>query len=65
MAKNKMKTHKATRKVLTIRPGGTISYKQSGRNHQQYKKADSKTIRQKRKLNTLSKGDRNRLKSVI
>ena len=60
-----MKKHKATGKVLTVRPGGTISYKQSGRNHQQYKKASSKTARQKRKLETLSKGDYNRLKSVI
>ena len=65
MTKTKMKKHKATKKVLTMRPGGTISYKQSGRNHQQYKKANGKTKRQKRNLESLSKGDYNRLKSVI
>ena len=65
MAKVKMKTHKANKKVLTVRPGGSISFKQAGRNKQDYKKPTGKIKRQKRKVQALSKGDRNRLKSVI
>jgi len=65
MTKVKMKTHKATRKTLKTRPGGTVSFKQAGRNKQDYKKPTGKIKRQKRKTAMLSKGDRNRLKSVI
>ena len=64
MAKSKMKKHKATIKVLNKRPGGTISYKHAEGNHKTNKDT-SKQVRQRRNQGTLSKGDRNRLKSVI
>ena len=64
MAKCKQKTHKATKKVLKVRPNGTVSYKKSGGNHKTAKDS-SKAVRQRRKQGTLSKGDVNRLKSVI
>ena len=64
MAKSKMKPHKATGKVVKVRPGGTISYKHAEGNHKTNKDS-SKKIRHRRKQGTLSKGDRNRLKSVI
>ena len=64
MAKGKMKPHKATKKVLKIRKGGTISFKKSGGNHNTAKDS-AKQVRQRRNQGTLSKGDRNRLKSVI
>jgi ribosomal protein L35 len=64
MAKSKMKKHKATMKVLKVRPGGTISYKHAEGNHKTNKDT-SKQVRQRRKKGTLSKGDYNRLKSVI
>ena len=60
----KQKTHKATKKVLNVRPGGTISYKKSGGNHKTNKDS-SKQVRQRRNEGILSKGDRSRLKSVI
>ena len=60
----KQKTHKATKKVLKVRPGGTISYKKSGGNHKTNKDS-GKQVRQRRNKGTLSKGDRSRLKSVI
>ena len=34
MAKNKLKTHKATRKVLNIRQSGSITKQVAGNNHQ-------------------------------
>ena len=64
MAKGKQKTHKATSKVLNIRPGGTISYKKSGGNHKTNKDS-GKQVRQRRNQGELSKGDRSRLKTVI
>ncbi len=60
----KQKTHKATKKVLKVRPGGTISYKKSGGNHKTNKDS-GKQVRQRKNKGTLSKGDRSRLKSVI
>lgn len=64
MAKCKQKTHKATKKVLKVKPNGTVSYKKSGGNHKTAKDG-SKNIRQRRNKGVLSKGDVNRLKSVI
>lgn len=64
MAKGKQKTHKATSKVLNVRPGGTISYKKSGGNHKTNKDS-GKQVRQRRRNGILSKGERNRLTSVI
>ena len=65
MAKGpKQKTHKATKKVINKRPGGTFSYKKSNGNHKTTKDS-SKAVRQRRKQGTVSKGDLSRLKSVI
>jgi len=60
----KQKTHKASKKVLIIRPGGTISYKKSGGNHKTNKDS-AKQVRQRRNKGIASKGDLSRLKSVI
>lgn len=64
MAKCKQKTHKATKKVLKVRKGGTVSYKKAGGNHKTNKDS-AKQVRQRRNQGTLSKGDVNRLKAVI
>ena len=65
MAKGpKQKTHKATKKILNVRPGGTITYKKSGGNHMTSKDT-AKAVRQRRKQGKVSKGDLSRLKSVI
>lgn len=64
MTKIKKKTHKATKKIVNVRPGGTISFKKSGGNHKTNKDS-SKQVRQRRNQGLLSKGDRSRLKSVI
>ena len=61
---NKMKTHKANSKILKVRPGGTVTFKKSGGNHKTNKDS-AKQVRQRRNKGVLSKGDRNRLKSVI
>ncbi len=65
MAKGpKQKTHHATKKVLKVRNGGPITYKKSNGNHMTAKDS-AKAVRQRRNKGTLSKGDYNRLKSVI
>ena len=64
MAKNKQKTHKATKKVLNVRNSGSITYKKSGGNHKTAKDS-AKQTRQRRNQGALSKGDRSRLQSVI
>lgn len=60
----KQKTHKASKKVLNVRPGGTITYKKSGGNHKTNKDS-AKQVRQRRNKGIASKGDLSRLKSVI
>ena len=60
----KQKTHKASKKVLNVRPGGTVSYKKSGGNHKTNKDS-AKQVRQRRNKGIASKGDLSRLKSVI
>ncbi len=60
----KQKTHKASKKVLNVRPGGTITYKKSGGNHKTNKDS-AKQVRQRRNKQIASKGDLSRLKSVI
>lgn len=60
----KQKTHKASKKVLNKRPGGTITYKKSGGNHKTNKDS-AKQVRQRRNKGIASKGDLSRLKSVI
>lgn len=60
----KMKTHKGTKKVLKVRPGGTISIGHPGGRHNTGKKS-AKVNRKKRASSILSKGDERRLKSLI
>ncbi len=64
MAKNKMKTHKATSKVLKKHKSGLITYKRSGGNHQTSKDS-SKEVRQRRLKGKLAKGIAKRLKKAI
>ena len=65
MAKGpKMKTHKASSKVFKKKKNGDLVYKVSGGNHKTSKDS-SKQIRQRRNKGTLSKGEANRIKSVI
>lgn len=65
MAKGpKQKTHKASSKVFKKRANGTLSYKKSGGNHKTSKDS-AKQVRQRRGKGTLSKGDTDRIKSVI
>lgn len=54
--KIKKKTHKATSKVATVRPGGTIKFKHAAGNHKTAKDS-AKQKRQRRKSGNLSKGD--------
>lgn len=60
----KQKTHKATKKIIKVRKGGTVSYKKSGGNHKTNKDS-AKQVRQRRNQGNLSKGELGRLKSVI
>ena len=64
MAKGKMKTHKASKKVLKKHKSGLITYKKSGGNHKTMKDS-AKQVRQRRNNGQLAKGDADRLKSVI
>ena len=64
MAKCKQKTHKSSAKVFNKKKNGELTYMKSGGNHKTGKDS-SKEVRQRRNKGTLSKGDRNRLKSVI
>ncbi len=61
---SKQKTHKASKKVLTKRPGGTIKFKHAGGNHKTAKDS-AKSIRQRRKSGSMNEGVSSRLKSVI
>ena len=63
MKKNKIKTHKATKKTLNVRDGGSISIYHQGLNHNTGKK-NSSFNRRGRKSAALSKADANRLKKV-
>lgn len=60
----KMKTHKGIKKVLNVRPGGTIGIGKPGSRHNTGKQA-TKQNRRNRKGSTLSHADYSRLKSVI
>ena len=60
----KMKTHKASSKVLKKKKNGSIVYKQSGGNHKTAKDS-SKQVRQRRTKGILAKGEADRLKNVI
>ena len=60
----KMKTHKATRKVLNIRQSGSITKQNAGNNHKTGKmnSAQKNKVRAKSEL---SKSDLSRLKNII
>ena len=62
--KNKMKTHKGTKKVLNVRKSGSISVSHQGVLHNTGKRT-SKTNRQKRKNSELHKSDYKRIKDLI
>ena len=62
--KNKMKTHKGTKKVLNIRKSGSISVTHQGGLHNTGKQS-AKRSRQKRKSNGLNNSDLKRVKDLI
>ena len=64
MAKNKMKTHKASSKVFKKRQSGSIGIKSQGTRHNTGKNS-AKRSRQKRKGNELHKSDLKRIKDAI
>ena len=63
MPKNKLKTHKGTKKVLNVRDGGSIKIGHPGTRHNTGKK-NSASNRNGRKASSLSKADANRFKKV-
>ena len=62
--KNKMKTHKGTKKVLNVRKSGTIAITHQGVLHNTGKQT-AKRSRQKRKSNGLNHSDLTRVKDLI
>ena len=64
MKKNKMKTHKGTKKVLNIRQSGSVTVSSQGVNHNTGKNS-AKRSRQKRKGSSLNKSDYKRIKDLI
>lgn len=63
MPKNKLKTHKGTKKVLNVRDGGSIKIGHPGTRHNTGKK-NTASNRSGRVASALSKADANRLKKV-
>ena len=63
-SKNKLKTHKGTKKVLKIRNGGTIKIGRPGSRHNTGKKNSAANIKN-RKGSSLSKADQNRATNLI
>ncbi len=62
--KNKMKTHKGTKKVLNIRKSGSIAIPKQGTLHNTGKRT-AKTNRKKRNQTSISKADYSRIKDLI
>lgn len=62
--KNKMKTHKGTKKVLNVRKSGSIKISSQGILHNTGKRT-AKTNRQKRNGSELHKSDYKRIKDLI
>ena len=62
--KNKMKTHKGTKKVLNVRKSGSISVCHQGGLHNTGKQS-AKRSRQKRNKLELHKSDYKRIKDLI
>jgi ribosomal protein L35 len=64
MAKNKMKTHKASSKVFKKRQSGSIKITSQGINHNTGKNS-AKRSRQKRNKLALHKSDYKRIKDLV
>ncbi|MDD3187253.1 MAG: 50S ribosomal protein L35 [Bacilli bacterium] len=62
--KNKMKTHKGTKKVLKIHPSGTITIGRPGSRHNTGKKSTNSN-RKNRAGSVLSNSDYKRIKTII
>ncbi len=60
----KMKTHKGTKKVTKVRPGGSIKIGSQGSRHNTGKK-NAASNRNKRKGSSLSASDYKRIKDLI
>ncbi len=61
--KNKLKTHKGTKKVLNVRDGGSVKIGHPGTRHNTGKK-NAASNRSGRTAVSLSKADANRFKNV-
>ena len=64
MGKLKQKTHRGTKKKFILRNSGSVKYMQKGAGHLTSKKS-TKTLRNLRKGQELSKVDSRRLKRLI
>ena len=64
MAKNKIKTHKATAKKFNVRNSGTVKYKRAGANHNTVSYS-SKRLRKLRTSHGLSLADNKRIKRLL
>lgn len=64
MPKNKLKTHKGTKKVLNVRDSGSVKIGHPGTRHNTGKK-NAASNRNGRVQSPLSKADANRMKKVI
>ena len=62
--KNKMKTHKGTKKVLNVHQSGTVTIGHPGTRHNTGKK-NAASNRKGRKASVLDKSDYKRIKSII
>lgn len=60
----KLKTHKGTKKVVKVRPGGSIAIGRPGSRHNTGKKS-AKVNRKKRSKSLLNITDERRIKSLI
>ncbi len=64
MAKNKIKTHKATAKKFNVRNSGTVKYKRAGANHNTVGYS-SKRLRKLRSAHGISRADNRRIKKLL
>ncbi|MBR4830495.1 MAG: 50S ribosomal protein L35 [Bacilli bacterium] len=64
MAKNKIKTHKASAKKFKVRNSGSVTFKRAGANHLTTGYS-SKRMRHLREAGQLSGSDSKRLKRII
>lgn len=64
MAKNKIKTHKATAKKFNVRNSGTVKYKRAGANHNTVSYS-TKRLRKLRSAHGISSADNRRIKKLL